>query len=86
MGNCLMRSSSRVSAQDHEKHDEPAEKEAEVIQQTVAPMSSEKKKKTVRFNLQEDEDDGGRGIHCKFNLKTINVRCFGRQGIGLKQG
>ncbi|KAL6143884.1 hypothetical protein ACLB2K_054579 [Fragaria x ananassa] len=62
MGNCLMRSNSSFSAQDHEKHDEPAEKEAEVIQQTVTPMSSEKKKKTVRFNLQEDEDDGGRGI------------------------
>ncbi|PRQ52789.1 hypothetical protein RchiOBHm_Chr2g0159311 [Rosa chinensis] len=61
MGNCMMRSNSKVSAQDHDRH-EPAEKEVEAIQPTGTPMSWKKEKKTVRFNLPEDEDDGGRGI------------------------
>ncbi|KAK9924544.1 hypothetical protein M0R45_032909 [Rubus argutus] len=58
MGNCLI-SNNKVSAQDHEKHE--SDKEAEAIQHTTTPIMSSKKK-TVRFKLQEDEDDSGRVI------------------------
>ncbi|XP_050379917.1 uncharacterized protein LOC126797316 [Argentina anserina] len=80
MGNCLMISNSKVSAQDHENHDdEPAGKEAEVIQKTAAPMSpKKKKKKTVRFNIQEDEDDDGRviknGTHDESKTGAVRIR------------
>lgn len=58
MGNCLI-SNNKVSAQDHDKHE--SDKEAEAIQHTITPIMSSKKK-TVRFKLQEDEDDSSRVI------------------------
>lgn len=61
MGNCLI-SNNKVSAQDHEKHE--SDNEAQATQHTITPImsSKKKKKKTVRFKLQEDEDDSGRAI------------------------
>ncbi|KAI5340327.1 PREDICTED: DUF4228 [Prunus dulcis] len=74
MGNCLRRSNNKVSAQDHEKHEEAKTLEAKKTAQMPLPSNLKLKRKSVRFDLQEDEDSGRGNVVSGESTKNGVVR------------
>ncbi|TQD87080.1 hypothetical protein C1H46_027355 [Malus baccata] len=65
MGNCL-KSNNKISSQDYEKHETAKEIETLEATKTAMPLPSKLKheKKSVRFNLQDDQEIG----RCRGNI------------------